>query len=502
MSSGAVVACDVASTPTGMVCAVSTVALPGERAIQTIVLPGHYKTAANANASLAVDQLADHAVIVRVLDGKPPTIGLKSESPGTLRGTGHFKGSYGFLCRNSQEFTRYDISQDEFFDIAWDSFGLCSNTCTWKADRVALEVNRHTNAALTNGEADRILADASRLLSQIDGPGDNVCPLRLTRQGTVGTFSVGNGIINSQADYDALRAVPGNIKIVSQINFCGRWNINTVGCGDTPGGMFTAERVSALFEDVVWAHEYGHNHGLPHRDENFAVMNSMVGQSNRRLTPDEVKAYLTFPSTLVAKPAKPISAKLPARKSVAAFVAQTFVHGVSWREAARYDDSAVPALLRILADERLVARHANAVITLCFAAGRPVAERIVEYVQRPTGKISAPRDKAVQMAISYLGVLCHRTGDPAALAFLLSMFRSSAEFTAQLAWTSPHHRTDASLRHQLSAMAIWGLAYSGTPEAAVALRTYGKGVHAGLIAEVLAVHTKIADVGLMNARYA
>ena len=42
----------------------------------------------------------------------------------------------------------------------------------------------------------------------------------------VTTFSTGSGSINSSADFSAVNGLPGNVKVVQQINWCG-----TIGAG-------------------------------------------------------------------------------------------------------------------------------------------------------------------------------------------------------------------------------------------------------------------------------
>ena len=104
----------------------------------------------------------------------------------------------------------------------------------------SLQVRRHTSAALTEARAGQILADATAVLRTNDGPGDVPADVRLERNGTVTAFAAGTGIINSRADFEAVNNLPGNVKVVTQINWCGNFAPNIIGCAPVPG---TSRRV-------------------------------------------------------------------------------------------------------------------------------------------------------------------------------------------------------------------------------------------------------------------
>jgi hypothetical protein len=155
-----------------------------------------------------------------------------------------------------------------------------------------LEIRRFTTSILTDADADRILADASRVLSKKDGAGDIACMFSLFRQGSVTVFDVGNGIVNSQNDFNSLNAMPGNVKVINQINYCGVLKPGWIGCART-GGSLVVVRYTAAEEGILWAHEYGHTQGLPHRDSDpVAVMHSIIMPSHLQVTDGECDAFL------------------------------------------------------------------------------------------------------------------------------------------------------------------------------------------------------------------
>jgi hypothetical protein len=158
-------------------------------------------------------------------------------------------------------------------------------------DHVGLGISRFTTSTLNNAAADTILAAATNVLQTNDGVGDRACLVHFTRVGDVTVFATGDGSIDSQAEFNAVSALPGNAKVVNQINWCGRIGFNFIGCGQTPGRSFAVVRV-ASDEGILWAHEYGHTQGLPHRsDTSNAVMFASIGANRTRVNASECTAY-------------------------------------------------------------------------------------------------------------------------------------------------------------------------------------------------------------------
>ncbi len=126
-----------------------------------------------------------------------------------------------------------------------------------------LTISRHNTASLSNAQADAILAAASTVLQTNDGPSDVACPVALARSGNVGVFNTGDGSLDTNAELSAVFGLPGNVKVVDDVNYCGgRFNTSFIGCGQTPGSSFITERFTASREGILWAHEFGHNQGL------------------------------------------------------------------------------------------------------------------------------------------------------------------------------------------------------------------------------------------------
>jgi hypothetical protein len=156
-----------------------------------------------------------------------------------------------------------------------------------------LQVSRHTAAALSDAQADAILGVGTVVLRINDGSGDVACNVTLMRDPTVTvtTFTTGTGIINSGADFSAVIGLPGHVKVVNQINWCGGPGIGIIGCAPVPGNSLAVVRFAANQEGILWDHEFGHNKGLSHRSGSDLVMNPTIGPNRRKVNGAECTAF-------------------------------------------------------------------------------------------------------------------------------------------------------------------------------------------------------------------
>ena len=156
-----------------------------------------------------------------------------------------------------------------------------------------MQISQHTTStpALTDARADTIAADMTLILQVSDSAGDEQCPVRFERDGNVATFTATTGTINSQADFSTVINLPGMVKVVNQINWCGALVPNIIGCAPIPGNSLTVVRFGLLQEGVLWAHEFGHNRGLNHRNDPNAVMNPIILTTARGVNAAECAAY-------------------------------------------------------------------------------------------------------------------------------------------------------------------------------------------------------------------
>ena len=170
-----------------------------------------------------------------------------------------------------------------------------SNSCSAPAPSSGvthnLQVSRFSKTRLTDAQVDQIVTDMGSILQTQDGPTDVPCNISFVRDGAVGTFTTGTGTINSRDDYLAVNRLPGNVKVVNLINWCGGLIPNIIGCAPVPGDSFVVVRILAEQEGILWVHEFGHNQGLDHRPGANLVMNDSIGSANRQINRDECTAY-------------------------------------------------------------------------------------------------------------------------------------------------------------------------------------------------------------------
>jgi hypothetical protein len=370
---------------------------------------------------------------------------------------------------------------------------------------VKLKISRYTTVTLTNSEADTIIADGVKLLKDKDGSDDVSCTIDLSRDGNVTTFTTGNGIINTKADYDAICALAGRIHMVKQINYCaGRTSPNIIGCADVSGTCMILVRTAADLEGVLWMHEYGHNAGLNHRNVAKAVMNETIDNTCKRINSTECDAYKA--ATLMT-PDLRSQIQLPG-SSVEEFVHKVYVHGVPYEPASKFPSSDVPQLLRMLADPNEQPYWSNIVATLGAIGDVRAAKPLIDFLTGGTGNLSEEHFKAKTAVLMSLGYLINKSRDPQSLDFLLRSLNPNV-WAERIKWRAPFPEGVANQRIHLTALSIWGLALSGTTEAGEALRALKrpartaserrvKAALINVIDEALALHEKVVRLGLIE----
>ncbi len=155
---------------------------------------------------------------------------------------------------------------------------------------------------MSNRRADAILADATNVLQTDDGGDDVACDVKLRRRGNVTKFNSGDGSIDNPDDFRLIMEVPGDIKVVDEINWCGDGNSRfwfmpkILGCAPIGGKSLAVVRHTSNLEGILWAHEYGHNKGLAktrtrHRSDSNALMYKKVHTNARRVSRAECGAF-------------------------------------------------------------------------------------------------------------------------------------------------------------------------------------------------------------------
>lgn len=159
-------------------------------------------------------------------------------------------------------------------------------------DRVVpLAISHHHQVELNPDRVDDILRRMQHLLIAKDSPQDRSCSVGFSLLEPIQAFHQGSGVINSEADFlDIQQLVPGNIKVVKRINYCGRWG-KFLGCAPVRGGSLVVARQRLVdSESALWVHEYGHNMGLWHRTGRGLLMNPTVTRHTRQVNEHECQA--------------------------------------------------------------------------------------------------------------------------------------------------------------------------------------------------------------------
>lgn len=375
-----------------------------------------------------------------------------------------------------------------------------------------LSVSRYTTAVLTNAEADSILASATTVLKVNDGAGDVACNVTLSRNGAVGTFSQGDGSIDSPSEFTSLIALPGNIKVVIAINYCGKFIPNVIGCAPVPGRSLAVVRYTAAQEGILWAHEFGHNKGLNHRNDANAVMHETIESTHVAVNTVECNAYKT-PLLSIARNIFQIDGDLPSSitgtMDIKKFVRLRFIHGVPYELAVKYSSEDVPKLVAMLKDRSEEPYWANIVTVLGIIGDERAFDAMVEFIERDREDISAAHYRAKTVAVMSLGYLINKTGNKKAIDYLRRGVEPEIWATRLGSNITLYHSNIAERNNDLAKYAILGLALSGNSEAARALqslqgRTSIKAQQkfriqiSNLVAEALKEHKKITRQGLAN----
>jgi len=141
-----------------------------------------------------------------------------------------------------------------------------------------LTVGHHNSVEMDDDKADRILAQASKVLDK--------CNVVLKRKDSVGKFVSSHtpAIAKDVPTRDAIFGENFDVKVVGlfSISFCRVEQPDQFGCAwDPPSSPKNARprHRSIIVADLpvdlagkMWAHEFGHMTGLPHRPEKRALM--------------------------------------------------------------------------------------------------------------------------------------------------------------------------------------------------------------------------------------
>jgi hypothetical protein len=340
---------------------------------------------------------------------------------------------------------------------------------------VAVTVHPLLSAPLAEQEADRILADASRIVATPDGEGDRPCPMQLRRAGPVSPLPLAlPAFLRSAQDFARLtESQPGEqgraVRIVQAISWCGIEADNIIGCAGIPGDVLVVRRFAASLEGQLWAHEFGHNRGLDHVNEPRRIMYPAILPEAAQTSGADCAAFLA-PAAAVAAVTAPrfpgalqVQAEAPPSEP-AAFVRRITPHGFPLSAARRFTPEQAASVWPLLRDPGSDFAWANIVLLAGAAGGPGTAQRLVGFLNDADWNPGNPAasDARAQVPVA-LGYLSNRLDDRAALDFLIA--RSQPGAWAAFAARARTPEAQLALERQMATQTLIGLSLSGRPQA-------------------------------------
>jgi hypothetical protein len=151
---------------------------------------------------------------------------------------------------------------------------------------------------------------------------------------------------------------------------------------------------------------------------------------------------------------------------VQAFVRQTFIHGVPYEAARRFDARTVPVLWRMLVDPVEEPHWPNIAVMLAIVGEEGVAEGLIDFIRVDHAGVLSPAHYAAKTgALMALGYHVHHTKDQYCLDYLTRCSDPTYWRRLNLQWRAPFPQSPEERNAQLATLAVLGLALSGTPEA-------------------------------------
>jgi hypothetical protein len=133
-----------------------------------------------------------------------------------------------------------------------------------RAEVYSLKVSVHEDVRpeLTKAEVRTILKKASRLLQRH-------CDVKFQLKDEIEKFASAPKDIKNARDLEAVHRVDADVKVVRKIRYC-KGSPPWIGCAWRPEGgpkTMIVTRKRRAITHILWAHEFGHTKGLPHRVE-------------------------------------------------------------------------------------------------------------------------------------------------------------------------------------------------------------------------------------------
>ncbi|RBP46537.1 matrixin [Roseimicrobium gellanilyticum] len=373
------------------------------------------------------------------------------------------------------------------------------------------KIGRAGNASLNDGTAAGILRDATEIVAGKHRDDDFTANIRFEQSGPIDTVS-SNGVVNSAEDFRALSRLGRNVVVVDAINYCGGYIPGVVGCAPVPGSFMAVVRYGSL-EGMIWAHEFGHNCGLNHRDHSTALMHPQIGSAHKSLNQHERDK---FEQKVASGRSRSVQSASESERdgappsSAQEYLDRVYLHGVPYAHVEGFGPQHIPALKAALNSPNRLHSWSNAVVGLAAIATPESVEAVLSFVRANNVSVSSGSYQVKRTAVMALGYAVQKAStsqDPVyreARAKALAQLQQAASGSY---WRSRVGGTARSVSgadptEGLVTSALAGLALSGAPEAAAffenASRGTGRSVGDDPIAEARKEYAKVKAQGVRS----
>ncbi len=297
-----------------------------------------------------------------------------------------------------------------------------------------LRFARHVEQSVDLGVLDDLLAEAGDLLATVDEEcSDVACAASFTRDGAVTTFAVADNIVTTEDQLDAVFDVEGDFKIVTlMVGVCGApaspHATVVLGCAYARGSVVIAHDAPA----DVWAHEWGHVQGLPHRNDCAANIMHAYELETNAVNARERNAFLSgtprwafFRAAPAVEAAEPVGPGRDPGESLAEWVerliARRYLAGIP---AAAFEGEHGPQLTDLLIERLAEASDPIVRGNICRALGlagdAAALPALQAMVAEQVGPLTTAEIAALTEGLMALGRLADLDASEASVGFLIA----------------------------------------------------------------------------------
>lgn len=350
-----------------------------------------------------------------------------------------------------------------------------------------LQVVRFPQATVNSQSVSSLFSEVSTLLQTDSGDNDVACDVTFNRVGNIISYSTGDGSIDSATELSEALNSPGQVKVVNQINYCsGDMKPGILGCANTPGRSFIFVRGQG--EHVTVAHEFGHNRGLNHNENDItSLMYPSAEPESLNINQQACNVLLGLSAKTKARFTKPVAKvlenttnvfKSPAKTkqpsnsiiSVEKFVRRIYFEGIPYGQAIKYGRSDITQLIRMLHNPREKRYWSNIVVTLGMTGSKHAIRPLVAFINDSSHNLTQEIYNAKTSAIMSLGYILNATKDPSVLKYLTQSLTPSIWEARKIQGTAKYQSSVSERNMDFSKYAVLALALSGTREANDALK--------------------------------